>query len=146
MSQKISCVNKNIMYNDNYFSFFNNSFRVANSEFRLERPKTEEWGLVDVKSPFHSGSRSTAEILPEWPLFHGEPTPNYEGSRVDCAPAFVSGLPAILHQGTNFLVIDAPHSGHYLVGKRRQVRRLAVVGNLLRALAAGNGASHCVEH
>src|ERR1700675_3524210 len=55
-------------------------------------------------------------------------------------------LPAILHQGTNLLVIDAPHSGHYFVGKGRQVRSPAVVRNLLRPLATGNRASHSVEH
>src|ERR1700736_1271619 len=55
-------------------------------------------------------------------------------------------LPTILHQGTNLPVIDSPHPGHYFVGKARQVRRPAVVRNLLGPLATGNGAGHGVEH
>src|ERR1700674_187243 len=55
-------------------------------------------------------------------------------------------LPTILHQGTNLPVIDPPHPGHSFVGKARQVRRPAVVGNLLGPLATGNGAGHGVEH
>src|SRR5260370_36464259 len=55
-------------------------------------------------------------------------------------------LPTILHQGTNLPVIDSPHPGHDFVGKARQVRRPAVVRNLLGPLATGNGAGHGVEH
>src|SRR3981189_3579730 len=50
------------------------------------------------------------------------------------------------HLGTNLFVIDAPHPGHYVVGKGRQVRSPAVVRNLLRTLATGNGAGYGVEH
>src|SRR4029077_7771858 len=59
---------------------------------------------------------------------------------------FVVALPAILHQRTNLFVIDAPHGCHCLGGEGRQVRRPAVVRNLLGPLATGNGAGHGVEH
>src|ERR1700694_5953681 len=88
------------------------------------------------------GGRKPSEGM----LFHYAPTPNQEGWPDDRLPTSVFVLPAILHERTNLLIVDAPHPGHYFVGKTRQVRSPAVVRNLFRPLATGNGAGYGVEH
>src|ERR1700687_1250742 len=104
-------------------------------------PQEDCWRNIPIAVTVLPGSRKPSERL----LF-GAPTPNQEGWPDDRPPAFVFVLPAILYERTNLLVIDAPHPGDYFVAKGRQVRSSAVVRNLIRALATGNGAGHGVEH
>ena len=43
-------------------------------------------------------------------------------------------------------IVNVAHCGHRFRSERRQARSLAIIGDLVGAFAAGDGAGDCVEH
>src|SRR5437667_8251488 len=59
--------------------------------------------------------------------------------------AALRNLPAIVDEFAGVPVVDSLRTTHLLRRERRQVRRVAIVGNLVRALPARNSAGDGVE-